>query len=139
MRQEPFHFYLTSLHCPLHGLFQISHAFTLSMVLALSLSAIKLIDAEPPSFLPGNGKVTFKAIERQILAQTPVDVSESSLNTENLRSLVVCIILVTIPTCKKCKRCGGLSVRKADYSFNHHCFPNNGNKNLNCEFNATCC
>ena len=109
------------------------------MVLALSLSAIKLIDAEPPSFLPGNGKVTFKAIERQILAQTPVDVSESSLNTENLRSLVVCVILVTIPTCKKCKRCGGLSVRKADYSFNHHCFPNNGEKNLNCEFNATCC
>ena len=109
------------------------------MVLALSLSAIKLIDAEPPSFLPGNGKVTFKAIKRQILAQTPVDVSESSLNTENLRSLVVCIILVTIPTCKKCKICGGLSVRKADYSFNHNCFPNNGNKNLNCEFNATCC
>ena len=123
----------------LHGLFQISHAFTLSMVLALSLSAIKLIDAEPPSFLPGNGKVTFKAIERQILAQTPVDVSESSLNTENLRSLVVCVILVTIPTCKKCKRCGGLSVRKAHYSFNHHCFPNNGNKNLNCGFSATCC
>ena len=139
MRQEPFHLYLTSLHCPLHGLFQISHAFTLSMVLALSLSTIKLIDAEPPSFSPGNGKVTCKAIERQILAQTPVDVSESSLNTENIRLLVVCDILITIPTCKKRKRCGGLSVRKAHYSFNHHCFPNNGNKNLNCEFNATCC
>ena len=139
MRPEPVHFYLALLHCPLYGLFQISHAFTLSKVLALSLSAIKLIDAEPLSFLPGNGKVTFKAIERQNLAQTPVDVSESSLNTENLRSLVVCVILVTIPTCNKCKRCGGLSVRKADYRFNNHCFPNNGNKNLNCGFNATCC
>ena len=120
-------------------MFQISHAFTLSMVLALSFSAIKLIDAKPPSFSPGSGKVTCKAIERQILAQTPVDISESSLNTENIRSLVVCDILITIPTCKKRKRCGGLSVRKADYSFNHHCFPHNGNKNLNCGFNATCC
>ena len=113
--------------------------YTLNGVGSLSLCAIKLIDAEPPSFSPGNEKVTCKAIERQILAQTPVDVSGSSLNTENIRSLVVCDILITIPICKKRKRCGGLSVRKAHYSFNHHCFPNNGNKNLNCGFSATCC
>ena len=46
------------------------------MLLALSLGAISLVDAKPPSFPPGNGKVICATIEAQILAQAPIAVTD---------------------------------------------------------------
>ena len=63
------------------------------MLLALSLGVVSLVDAKPPSFSPGNGKVTCATIEAQILAQAPIAVTDPKSYTQSVRSLAVCNIL----------------------------------------------
>ena len=58
------------------------------MLLALSLGAISLVDAKPPSFPPGNGKVICATIEAQILAQAPIAVTDPKY-TQSVKSLAV--------------------------------------------------
>ena len=114
---------------------QIVHAFTVAMLLALSLSSITLADAKPPSFSPGNGVVSCRDIWTQIRNQTSVPLSHTNSNTESIRSLVVCNKIVTYHTCKKHTSCGK-SVRVM-YEFD--CFPNNRRKVLICGFPGACC
>ena len=59
------------------------------MLLALSLGAISLVDAKPPSFPPGNGKVICATIEAQILAQAPIGVTDPKSYTQSVKSLAV--------------------------------------------------
>lgn len=58
-------------------------------VVALSLGAISLVDAKPPSFPPGNGKVICATIEAQILAQAPIAVTDPKSYTQSVKSLAV--------------------------------------------------
>ena len=50
-------------HCDFYWLFKI----VVTMLLALSLGAVSLVKAKPPSFSPGNEKVTCATIKAQIL------------------------------------------------------------------------
>ena len=54
-----------------------------------SLGAISLVDAKPPSFPPGNGKVICATIEAQILAQAPIAVTDPKSYTQSVKSLAV--------------------------------------------------
>ena len=81
-------------HCDFYWFFKI----VVTMLLALSLGAVSLVDAKPPSFSPGNGKVTCATIKAQILAQAPIGVTDPKSYTQNVRSLAVCNRLITYHT-----------------------------------------
>ena len=60
------------------------------MVLVFSLSAINLVDAKTPYFSPGNGKVTCAAIKAQILAQTPITMTDPKSHSDGAFDLWLC-------------------------------------------------
>ena len=118
---------------PRYVLFQIRY-FTVAMILALSLGAIKYVDARTqlspvPSMSVVNGSVTCGAIEAQILSQTPLSVANSC--TKKIRAVRVCNTLVVHHECKRNLHCSWPTTVAYDFS----CLK----KNLSCGFPISCC
>ena len=103
------------------------------MLLALSFGAVSLVDAKPPSFSPGNGKVTCATIKAQILPH----VCDWSEVVHSERQIAVCNRLITYHTWRKSMSCRQILPVYAMHDFTQ-CFPNNGIKTLNCGFPISC-